>query len=41
MKTLRTFALLTSAAVLMGLGGCSTLTPKDMLSMHAPGEQSL
>ena len=41
MKTFRTFALLMSTAALLGLGGCGTLTPNDMLSMHTPGEQSL
>lgn len=41
MKTFRTFTLLVSTAALLGLGGCSTLTPKDMLSMHVPGERSL
>ena len=40
MKTLRTFALLVSTAVLLGLGGCATnLKPKDMLAQFEVGEQ--
>jgi hypothetical protein len=41
MKTLRTFALLVSTAALLGLGGCASFTPKDMLAQFEPGEQPL
>jgi hypothetical protein len=42
MKIFRTFALLTSTAALLGLGGCATsYTPKDVLAQFEPGEQKL
>lgn len=42
MKTLRTFALLTSAAVLMGLGGCaSTVSKERVLQLHPVGESKI
>ena len=41
MKTLRTFALLFSAAALLGMGGCASFTPKDMLAQFETGEQPL
>ncbi|MDI9235197.1 hypothetical protein [Limnohabitans lacus] len=42
MKTFRTFALLVSTAVLLGLGGCAgTYKPKDILTQFNPGEQSI
>ncbi len=42
MKIFRTFALLTSTAALLGLGGCATsFSTKDMLAQFNPGEQPL
>jgi hypothetical protein len=41
MKTFRTFAWLMSTAALLGLGGCASYTPKDMLAQFEPGEQKL
>jgi hypothetical protein len=40
MKTHRTVALILATAALLGLGGCGTLTPQDMLAQFEPGEQS-
>jgi hypothetical protein len=41
MKTFRTFALLVSTAALLGLGGCASYTPKDVLTQFEPGEHKL
>jgi hypothetical protein len=41
MKNLRTLALTASIAALLGLGGCGTLTPNDMLAQFEPGVQNL
>jgi hypothetical protein len=41
MKNLRTLALAASIAALLGLGGCASFTPKDMLAQFELGEQPL
>jgi hypothetical protein len=41
MKTRRIVALVLATAALLGLGGCGTLTPRDMLAQFEPGEQPL
>lgn len=41
MNISRTFALLLATTGLLGLGGCSTFTPKEMLANFETGEQPL
>jgi hypothetical protein len=41
MKISRSFALLLFTAALLGLGGCSTLNPKEMLAHFESGEHPL
>lgn len=41
MKTHRILSIILATAALLGLGGCGTLTPQDMLAQFEPGEKPL